>query len=504
MIVPRLRCAARALELAVVLIVLCFARPACAHVGSPNVFYAGDAGPYHLFVTVMVPQVIPGIAEVEVRTSSNQVRRVSTVVTRLSGAGSRYAPVPDLARRSPVDPHLFTSSVWLMEYGSLRVLLKVSGSRGDAELSVPVASFARQSLPMPRWLGALLLAVTAGLAVGAISIVGAAARDSGLSPGATVDQRSRHRGQVAMAMTAVIIAGIFYLAFAWWNADALDHARLTRLFKAPPVAVTLERGSRLKLTATDPVWVKYRVLDKLLPDHGHLMHLFLIRTPAFDRFWHLHPVRTEDGNFEVNLPPLDAGHYQVFADVVDESGFPWTLVGTIELPQINGAALGPDDSGGSSAPLAEHGSSSATDVLPDGTRVVWEQHDPLEKNVPLNLDFSVENVDGSPVTDMEPYMGMAAHLEIVKSDLKVFAHIHPTGSAPMAAVMLANGETGTNSAPSLPGMSMANDSKMTMPAKVEPAFSMPYGFPESGAYRIFVQFKRGNKIETAVFDTQVH
>ena len=503
MIVPRLRSAARALELAVALMVLCFARPACAHVGSPNVFYAGDAGPYHLFVTVMVPQVIPGIAEVEVRTSSNQVRQVSTVVTRLSGAGSNYAPVPDLARRSPVDPHLFTSSIWLMEYGSLRVLLKVSGSRGDAELSVPVASFARQSLPMPRWLGALLLALTAGLAVGAISIVGAAGRDSGLSPGATADERSRHRGRVAMAVTAVLVAGIFYLAFAWWDADALDHARLTRLFKGPPVAVTLEGGSRLKLTATDPVWVKYRVMDKLLPDHGHLMHLFLIRTPAFDRFWHLHPVRTEDGNFELTLPPLDAGRYQVFADVVDESGFPWTLVGNIELPQIKGAALGPDDSGGSFAPLAENGSGRATDVLRDGTRVVWEL-DPLEKNVPLNLHFSVEEVDGSPVTDMEPYMGMGAHLEIVSSDLNVFAHIHPTGSVPMAAVMLANGETGTSSAPSHHGMSMANDSKTTMPTKLEPELSMPYGFPKSGVYRIFVQFKRGKKIETAVFDTQVH
>jgi hypothetical protein len=503
MIVPRLHGVARAFQLALVLIALCCARAACAHVGSPNVFYSGDAGPYHLFVTVMVPQVIPGIAEVEVRTSSNQVRQVSTVVTRLSGAGSRYAPVPDLARRSPVDPRLFTSSVWLMEYGSLRVLLKVGGSRGDAELSIPVASFARQSLPMPRWLGVLLLAVSAGLAVGAISIVGAAARDSGLSPGASADQRSRNRGRVAMAVTAVIIAGIFYLAFAWWDADALDHARLTRLFKAPPVAVTLEEGGRLKLTATDPVWVKYRIVDKLLPDHGHLMHLFLIRTPAFDRFWHLHPVGTEDGNFEVTLPPLDAGRYQVFADVVDESGFPWTLVGTVGLPQIKGAALGPDDSGGSFTPLTENGSGSASDVLRDGTRVVWE-HDPLEKDVPLNLHFSVEDVDGSPVTDMAPYMGMAAHLEIVRSDFKVFAHIHPTGSAPMAAVMLANGGTGTSSAPSLHGMSMANDAKMTMPARLEPEFSMPYGFPENGAYRIFVQFKRGNKIETAVFDTQVH
>jgi hypothetical protein len=451
----------------------------------------------------MVPQVIPGIAEVEVRTSSDQVRQLSTVVTRLSGAGSRYAPAPDLAHRSPVDPRVFTSSVWLMEYGSLRVLLKVSGSRGDAELSVPVASFARQGLPMPSWLGALLLALTAGLAVGAISIVGAAARDSRLSPGASADARSRRRGRVAMALAAAIVAGIFYLAFVWWNADALDHARLTRLFKAPPVAVALEEGSRLRLTATDPAWVKYQVMDKLLPDHGHLMHLFMIRTPAFDRFWHLHPVRNRDGNFEVNLPPLDGGHYQVFADVVDESGFPWTLVGTIDLPQIKGAAPAADDSGGSFAPLAESGSGNATDVLRDGTLVLW-QRGPLVRNVPLNLHFSVQDADGSPVRDLEPYLGMAAHLEIVRSDLSVFAHIHPSGSAPMAAVMLANGETGAGNAPSLNGMSMPNDSTMAMPASVEPEFSMPYGFPKSGLYRIFVQFKRGNKIETAVFDAQVH
>jgi hypothetical protein len=53
-------------------------------------------------------------------------------------------------------------------------------------------------------------------------------------------------------------------------------------------------------------------------------------------------------------------------------------------------------------------------------------------------------------------------------------------------------------------MTMPNDSTMAMPAKVEPELSMPYGFPKSGVYRIFVQFKRGNRIETAVFDTQVH
>ena len=94
-------------------------------------FYEGDAGPYHLFVTVNVPAVIPGVADVQIRADSDDVRQVSTAVTRLAGAGSQYAPVPDLAQRSPIDPHLFTSSLWLMEYGSMRVLINVAGTHGS-------------------------------------------------------------------------------------------------------------------------------------------------------------------------------------------------------------------------------------------------------------------------------------------------------------------------------------------------------------------------------------
>ena len=83
------------------LTILLFAVPADAHVGSPNVFYEGDAGPYHLFVTVNVPAVIPGVADVQIRADSDDVRQVTTAVTRLAGAGSQYAPVPDVATRSP-------------------------------------------------------------------------------------------------------------------------------------------------------------------------------------------------------------------------------------------------------------------------------------------------------------------------------------------------------------------------------------------------------------------
>jgi len=34
-------------------------------------------------------------------------------------------------------------------------------------------------------------------------------------------------------------------------------------------------------------------------------------------------------------------------------------------------------------------------------------------------------------------------------------------------------------------------------------FSIPYGFPRSGRYRLWVQVKRGGVVRTAVFDTDV-
>src|SRR5579864_4012255 len=154
------------------------ALPLCAHVGSPDVFYEGDAGPYHLFVTVRVPQVIPGVAEVEVRAASDEVTGISTAVTWITGPASKNLPVPDLATRSKTDPRFFTSSVWLMEYGSLRMVIGVQGVHGPAQLAIPVASFGQSTLAMPKGLGALLLVLSIGLALGAISIVGAAARES--------------------------------------------------------------------------------------------------------------------------------------------------------------------------------------------------------------------------------------------------------------------------------------------------------------------------------------
>ena len=79
-----------------------------AHVGSPDVFFEGNAGPYRLLVTIRPPQVVPGVAEIEIRSASADVRQIHIVPLQLAFKGDQYTPVPDLARSSREDPQFYT------------------------------------------------------------------------------------------------------------------------------------------------------------------------------------------------------------------------------------------------------------------------------------------------------------------------------------------------------------------------------------------------------------
>ncbi len=89
-------------------------------------------------------------------------------------------------------------------------------------------------------------------------------------------------------------------------------------------------------------------------------------------------------------------------------------------------------------------------------------------------------------------MGMPGHAAILKDDGSVFAHVHPSGSVPMAALMLAN-----------PAPEMDHGAMHHMETALPPEAAFPYGFPTPGNYRIIVQMKHGGQIETGIFDAVV-
>jgi hypothetical protein len=474
--------------------------PALAHVGSPDVYYEGDAGPYHLFVTVRVPQVVPGVAEIEVRCESGDVSAVQIVPLRLSGPGSTDPPTPDFAVRSKDDPQFFTGSLWLMESGALQVRITVDGAKGKGELSVPVASFAQRTYPMQKPLAGLMIVLMLVLGIGVISIVGAGAREASLERGEKPGPASARRAKIAVAVTIILVAGLAYLGKAWWGAEDTNYKNRVAFYKSPTAETMLENGRRLVIRAKseNPTWSAKVNMGEVIPDHNHLMHLFLIELPGMNRMWHLHPTLLEGGAFAGDLPDMPAGHYQVFADVVDSRGFPWTLVGTVDLPQINGGALRGDDSTWSGETIGSQ-QDRMVSQLPEGSRMIWERAaGPLKAGTAMDFKFSVQGKDGKLVQDLQPYMGMAGHAEFVRSDFSVFAHVHPAGSVPMASLEMAQAGLLGDTSAMQGGMVMAPATE-AMPAEV----SFPYGFPKPGDYRIFVQVKRAGQVETGVFDAHV-
>ena len=505
---------------AVLTIIAFWVLPASAHVGNPDVYFQGVAGPYHLIVTVRTPQMIPGIADVEILSATPGVSKITVVPTYIVGPGAKYPPVGDLLAQSQDDPQFFSGKIWLMESGSWQIRVQVEGTQGAGELALPVPAAARRTLPMEKSLGLLLFALMALLVLSIIAIVGAARREGTLEPGQMPSADQARRGRRVMIGAAVVVFALLFFGNWWWNSEAIAKAR-QMIYKAPPLNVALEPGGKLILQMGDSEWHRTRpetVMTNLIPDHGYLMHLFLIREPGLDRFYHLHPSLkpglhpAATNTFELELPAISAGRYQVFADVVRESGFPDTMTSEIDLPDIPGVPLAGDNSEAAAPPLggqprtpANSGSAGRSDggtsILPDGYRMVWERGSaPLVANHFVWLRFQLETPAGKPVMDIEPYMGMAGHAEIVRSDRAVFAHIHPDGSVAMAALELAQRNASVQSASSTMDAGKKMDMRMD-PSSTEVSF--PYGFPKAGQYRIFVQIKRGGQIETGVFDTEV-
>src|SRR5260370_23280029 len=241
---------ARARTIAVLVIGLGAALSLSAHVGSPDVYYEGDAGPYHLFVTVRVPQVIPGVAEIQIRCASNDVRAIQIVPMRLSGAGSNFPPMLDLAKQLKEDPQFFTGSLWLMESGALKVRVSVQGAKGKGELSVPVPAAAQKTLKMEGPLGGLLTFLMVFLAVGIIFIAGAAVREGNLGLGEAPAPAGVRRARVVMAITGVVVGGILFLGRAWWGDEANNYQRNVNIFKPPPAQTKLEHANRLESRPT--------------------------------------------------------------------------------------------------------------------------------------------------------------------------------------------------------------------------------------------------------------
>jgi hypothetical protein len=467
-----------------------------AHVGSPDTFFSGKAGPYDVRISVRLPGVIPGRAQVTVRLPASTDATAYRVAVRAGqwNVGLEGAPPPEPAIAVPGDSTLYAAEIWFMTASSYQMAVDVQGPAGSGTAIVPVMAIATADNEMPRWLGAVLIALGIVLTAGLLTLIGAAIRESVLPPGVEPDVKRRTRARIATAGAVVAAALILWGGNVWWEAEALSYRTFIRYRPFETAASISDRdGARtMTLSIRDQRWngrpVAMSRYNALMPDHGKLMHMFLVRESDLGAFAHLHPVARSSAalDFDTALPALPPGRYRVYGDVVHESGYAQTLVSTVDVTaSADSAATDPDDS--YFAGPSVNGETSVD--LGDGTRLVWDRSSPtIAAADDVVLALSVRDANGA-VTAVEPYMGMAAHVIVSSHDHGVFAHLHPSGSISMAALQ----KFTPSGIPDHSAHATAVDGRV----------DVPYAFPRSGRYRMWVQVKRGGQVRTAAFEVEV-
>jgi hypothetical protein len=469
-----------------------------AHVGSPDTFFVGTAGAFPVRVIVRLPGVIPGRAQVTVRvTDDAAARSVSRVTVRAAqwNVGIEGAPPADVAAPVPGDPAVYSAELWFMTATSYRLIVDVEGATGQGTAIVPVLALATAERAMNRGLGITLAALAVFLSVGFLTIVGAAVRESVVAPGVAPDAKRRRRARIAVAVTGVCVVLVLWGGSAWWTAEANDYRNRVLFRPFESRAAVHDEGSRRVLTLEihDARWTgggnSASRWNALMPDHGKLMHLFLVREPGLDAFAHLHPVaKTPEAlAFDADVPPLPAGRYRVYGDIVHESGYAQTLVANVDVPgdgRRDRSQADPDDSWFTGDAALEAATSRF--AIAEGPTIVWNRGPnhivAAEDRV---LSFAAVDSSGAQLP-LEPYMGMLAHVAVASDDGSVFAHLHPAGSISMAAWQKFGG-----------------DAHAMHAAPPSSDLSIPYAFPKPGRYHIWVQMKHDGRVITAAFDANV-
>ncbi len=527
-----------------------------AHVGSPGVIYEGLIGPHRMLVHILPPDVIPGIATVSVILPDNP--SISQIEARpvYWSAGLKGTPKADPIPAVKGELGKYEGELWFMDGGTSSVQLQLIENGQTYEAIIPVMAVPTAKKDMPFDLGVILSLLGIFLVILLVTIIASAMGESILDPGMKSSPSAVKSKKWGIAIGSVLIILLLWGGKTWWDAESNTYQNY---MYQPFVAESFVKNSggeqllHLRIDSSELKNLKItRRLSFLVPDHGKLMHLFLIKKGELDVFAHLHPQRIDTLNFEAPLPPLPAGDYHVFADITRYTGFSETIVSDLTITEQSSfqftnnktPLLGRDDTYTYSTPVNASNKRLDADImvcgkpgiktdLPGGYAAMWESDDEkFETGKLYNLNFALSDPTGNPAK-LDPYLGMMGHAVVMKHDGTVFVHLHPTGNYSMGSQQMLldrfqAGKVGFTGLPtnlSFPDSidqvisfldrlddaerdkilmgNMAHDKALAEEHEAHSMVSFPYSFPQPGQYRIWLQVKIEGNIVNGAFDVQV-
>jgi hypothetical protein len=197
-------------------------------------------------------------------------------------------------------------------------------------------------------------------------------------------------------------------------------------------------------------------LTRYQTEQTKLLHFYLVRNDLTG-FEHLHSALAADGTWTVRVRPAKAGSYRVFTQFTGlPAGEPVSLV--LSWPLTVTGPTAPQ------VPLPD----PATTTQVAGYTLTVTGHSQVGRDSALTITVTRH---GHPVTSLQPYLGTYAHLTAFHEGDLGFAHLHPSGPV-----------HGSHGGPVLHFRAI---------------------LPESGRYRLFVQFQAGGTLHTAQFTLPV-
>ena len=223
-----------------------------------------------------------------------------------------------------------------------------------------------------------------------------------------------------------------------------------------------------------PVALSYTVRDAgsgeaitdLPLDHERPMHTILTSADLED-FAHIHPRAQQDGSYRVETTPPRAGTYRLYTEFVQ---------GGEKILDRRRISVGAANNGGARL---------TPDLSPktiEGTTVSLDVPGTVRAGEPVHLDFRLTR-EGEPVTDLDPYLGAAAHVAIVSEDGSAFAHGH--GEA-------RNAEEAAH-----------GDEDHGVPGSFGPGVRADHTFGSPGLYKLWAQFESDGRVMSAPFVVEV-
>jgi hypothetical protein len=221
----------------------------------------------------------------------------------------------------------------------------------------------------------------------------------------------------------------------------------------------------LRLVLRDPT--DGTPVSDLLTVHEKPLHLFIV-SRDLEYFAHVHPEATGNGSFVLKhqAPP---GEYVIIADFLPKSGTAQMVHRAIVAPGLNRPVThttlaSPRSDIPDAAAAAGNPTWGSSEKTVDGVRIRLDGADLIAGRIGL-LRFHLFNAGtGTPVTDLEPFLGAPGHLLMTNATLTDAVHGHPE-------------ETGTRM----------------------PFVTFKPRMPPPGGAKLWFQFQRNGKITTASF-----